>query len=164
MKNKYSPRYQQLPTELKGMTRHHPLYTKWLNMRDRCRNPKNPKYPRYGGRGITVCKRWESFKKFYEDMNPSYQVEMTIDRIDNNKGYSPNNCEWTTRQKNNTNTARAIFVTYKGEKRLLKTWCDELSLQYDIMRHRINHGWAIEEAFSTPKLLNYSHKHNKLIK
>jgi hypothetical protein len=66
-------------------------------MLDRCRNPRNPAYPNYGGRGITVCKRWLSFVNFYADMWATYRPGLTLDRIDNDGNYEPGNCEWATR-------------------------------------------------------------------
>lgn len=72
-------------------------------MRKRCLNPNHPKYPRYGGRGITICERWSSFENFLMDMGPRPE-RLTLERIDNNQGYDPFNCVWETRAANNRNT------------------------------------------------------------
>lgn len=69
----------------------------WKGMRTRCTNPKAHQYKDYGGRGIRVCERWESFESFYEDMKAGYTDELSIDRINNDGDYAPNNCRWATR-------------------------------------------------------------------
>lgn len=79
----------------------------WHKMIKRCTNPKDPAYKNYGGRGITVCDRWlGSFEAFYEDMGPRPHKDLTIERVDNDKGYCPENCKWETRKENNRNVRK----------------------------------------------------------
>lgn len=83
--------------------RKHPLYTTWSNMLSRCTNPNTPNYENYGGRGITVCPRWFHFKNFAHDVGQKPSKAHSLDRIDNDKGYSPANCKWSTRKEQNLN-------------------------------------------------------------
>lgn len=92
----------------------HPLYTVWQSMRDRCRNPNNRQWNRYGGRGIDICPQWDDFRTFVSDMGER-PPGTSLDRIDNEKGYSPDNCRWATRKEQQRNQSRAVYVTIDGE-------------------------------------------------
>ncbi|HCP78957.1 MAG: hypothetical protein CML16_03100 [Pusillimonas sp.] len=83
-------------------------YNTWIKIRDRCSNPRNAKYPDYGGRGITVCDRWHVFENFLSDMGTKPAPELSIDRINNDGDYEPGNCRWATakQQANNRRAAR----------------------------------------------------------
>ena len=96
---------------------HHPAYISWLNMKTRCGYKNHHGWVNYGGRGISVCERWfDSFENFWADMGNTYKEGLSIDRIDNEKGYSPGNCRWATKvqQTNNTRMSRRNKSGYRG--------------------------------------------------
>ena len=97
------------------------LYATWQNMKERCRNPKNNNYHNYGGRGITVCEEWKnSFQSFYDwAMSNGYSDNLTLDRIDVNGNYCPNNCRWSTKKFQANNTRRNIYITYNKKTQTL---------------------------------------------
>jgi len=123
-------------------------YTTWLNMKSRCLNKNNKRYKDYGGRGITICKEWEnSFETFYKDMGKRLN-EMSIDRVDNNKGYSKENCRWATNKEQARNTRRNKMVAYKGENFCLKDWAKKLDIKYTTLWYRLKRGWSVKRAFT----------------
>lgn len=125
------------------------LYQTWCDIKKRCYNPNNKRYKDWGGRGIAVCSEWkDDFQAFYDwAINNGYDDSLTIDRIDNNKGYEPNNCRWATTKQQTRNRRNTKYITYKGESKPLAEWCEILNLNYDKVKHRINnYGWSIEKA------------------
>lgn len=128
------------------------LYNIWLNMKDRCKNPNNKFYYNYGGRGVTVCPEWDNDYCIFRDwaINNGYQDNLTIDRLDNDKGYSPDNCRWATRQQQSNNLKKNIILEYNGEKHTMAEWSRILNISYMALCHRIERGWEVERALSTP--------------
>lgn len=124
------------------------LYKIYSNMKDRCNRVNCPAYKDYGARGIKVCNEWENdFNKFYEwSINNGYNDKLTIDRMDNNKGYSPDNCRWVDRKTQCLNTRYNIYITYNNETKTLKEWTDELGLSYSKTWRRLHRGWSFERA------------------
>jgi hypothetical protein len=94
----------------------HPLYHIWFNMKDRCEKSQHQAYANYGGRGIKVCERWNDIATFIADMYPTYRARLQLDRIDNDLGYSPENCCWSTPQDNASNKRTNVFVLLNGER------------------------------------------------
>ena len=115
------------------------LYKIWECMKYRCSNPNRPEYPHYGGRGIVVCDEWKNdFLNFYEwSMNNGYNNSLTIDRIDVNGNYEPNNCRWADAKTQANNTTRCIYITYQDKTQTLTQWCEELGFPYDTIRARL---------------------------
>lgn len=112
----------------------------WRKMLERCRNPRASCYHRYGGRGIRVCDRWLEFKAFYEDMGDPPDG-FSIDRIDNDGPYSPENCRWATDLEQAANKSTTKKVTRDGRTLTLREWCEELGLPVATIRRRVELGW-----------------------
>jgi hypothetical protein len=126
-------------------------YRIWVQMKDRCSNPKIRNYPKYGGRGITVCERWkDSFESFYSDMGPRPSLEHSIDRINNDGNYEPGNCRWSTRLEQARNRRNSFRVTYDGVTMSLQMWSEETGIHWKTMRHRLQRGWSTKAALFTP--------------
>jgi hypothetical protein len=125
-----------------------PLYQIWGSMRDRCNNPGNPNYDRYGGRGIRVCKRWDDYVNFKKDMGPTRPEGMTLDRIDNNGPYSPANCRWASRKEQAHNNSRNRLIWWKDKKRTVASVADELGVSRDRAYYRLKMGWPLDKVFS----------------
>lgn len=120
-------------------------------MIDRCYNEKNQHYSRYGGRGILICDEWkESFEAFYADMGSRPSDEHSIDREDNGKGYSKDNCRWTTQDVQTRNRENNVYYELNGERKLLGDWCRDLNLNIVAVTNRIYRGWSFEEAINIP--------------
>lgn len=123
----------------------------WIQMRDRCRRPSHHAWKDYGGRGITVCDRWGSFENFLADMGPRPSTKHSLDRINCNLGYSPENCRWTTMKTQNRNKQGNALLTHNGKTQCLSAWAEETGLSIQVIRARIqNHGWTVEQALTTP--------------
>lgn len=126
-------------------------YYVWQAMKARCSNPNNKQWDDYGGRGITVCPEWKnSFLTFASDMGDC-PGGYFIDRVDNDKGYSPENCKWVTAMESNSNKRNVTLIEYNGETLPMKTWANKIGLCPDTLKKRIvTKGWDIERAFTEP--------------
>jgi hypothetical protein len=129
-------------------------YRSWIGMISRCCNEKDTSYHNYGGRGIKVCDEWlNSFSKFYDAMGsmPKDGKRYSIERIDNNKDYTPDNCRWATYTEQANNRRDNVNLTYMGRTQTLAQWADELGLNRGTLRDRIQkHCWSVERSLSTP--------------
>lgn len=121
-------------------------YSIWKNIKSRCFNKSNPRYERWGGRGITMCERWAlSFTDFLADMG-SCPEKFSIDRINNDGNYEPGNCRWASPQEQANNTRRNIIVEHEGRRQNVSQWARELGLKPVNVHHRIFRGVAPHKA------------------
>lgn len=129
-----------------GMSKHH-AYQSWADMRQRCNNKKHKWYPSYGGRGINVCAEWESFEKFWQDMGELWFPKAQIGRLDNNIGYSKENCRWETalQQQNNKSNSRFI-MTPDGELTMSQA-ARKYGVSFGCLLYRINAGYPEDQLF-----------------
>ena len=131
--------------------RHEILYNIWCAMKERCNNPHNKRYERYGGRGITVCDEWQSDYAAFRSwaLENGFDDGLTIDRINGNGNYSPNNCRWVTTAAQNRNYSRNHLLTYKGETLCLADMADKYGVNRATVLFRLKSGKSVEEALST---------------
>jgi len=125
-------------------------YHTWLDMNARCSNSRRTDFHNYGGRGIHVCARWRDFAAFYADMGPRPSPQHTIDRIDNDGPYAPDNCRWATRQEQIVNKRNNHRVTFQGRTLTISQWAAELDLRFSTLLGRFRSGWSTERALTTP--------------
>jgi hypothetical protein len=119
-------------------------------MMDRCYRKNNPQFKDYGGRGITVCDRWFDFVNFLTDMGEK-PAGLTLERRDNDKGYSPSNCYWATRKQQGINKRNTKFLTFRGETKPLNEWAVITGISRAVIRGRVyTYGWTDEQALSVP--------------
>ena len=123
------------------------LYRRYYHMKDRCGNPNDKRYHRYGGRGIKVCDEWlQDYNKFESwALENGYKPGLAIDRIDNDGDYSPENCRFITPAENNQNRCTSRFFTYNGKTQNLTQWCEEYGLKYHTVLCRLRRGWDFEK-------------------
>ena len=128
------------------------LYSIYRNMMTRCYNPRFKSYPRYGGRGISVCEEWLSnFAKFKEWAETNgYDDSLTLDRINNDGNYEPTNCRWITLREQSLNTSRNHLVEIDGIRKPLDEWSKSYGINPKTVRDRLVRGWDYERAIKTP--------------
>ena len=128
-------------------------YRAWNAMINRTTNKNYHAYKDYGARGIKVCDRWlHSFENFFDDMGYAPTPSHSVDRIDNNKGYSPNNCRWATKIEQAANRRVNRFITYNNETHYIEEWGRITNIGGVNIIKRLERGWSIEKALTTPKL------------
>lgn len=141
------------------------LYKIWDSIKGRCNNPKNRHYKNYGGRGIRICDRWEdSYDNFKDDMGEPASPKHTIDRIDINGNYEPRNCRWATRKQQANNRYCSVYWTVNGKTQTISEWAHETGIYRGTLTGRVERGWSIEKAVTTPVRKPKKNKEiNKLI-
>ena len=125
------------------------IYITWQGMHTRCANPRYKLFHRYGGRGIYVCKRWQLFENFYADMGDKPKGA-SLDRIDNDGPYSPQNCRWASSKQQGRNRSTSRMLTYKGKTQTLVEWSEQLGVEYQTFCTRSIRGWSDERIIETP--------------
>ena len=138
---------------LKHGLKNTPLYERWKGMRARCNNKNHRWYKNYGGKGIKVCERWNNFELFHLDMYPSFidhikthgKTNTSIDRLDNKKGYCPENCKWSTRKEQNKNRSNIKLYKYNGEYKNLAEWGKIFNVKYLFLYSRIKKGKKLKQ-------------------
>lgn len=128
-----------------------PEYRTWTGIKTRCLNPNDRGYPRYGGRGITICDRWrDSFEAFLADVGRRPSPAHSIDRINNDRGYEPGNVRWTTADVQSRNRRTVVRITYGEKTMTLHDWGVEIGISASTLKQRLRLGWSVERAFTTP--------------
>lgn len=124
----------------------HPLYHRWIQMIARCHHPQCDRYKWYGARGICVCRRWRTFNQFVSEMGIPPFPGATVERVDRNSGYNPNNCIWCTQKQQMRNTSANHNLTVKEKTQCIKAWAEEIGVPRTRIRDRIRLGWNHEDA------------------
>lgn len=146
-------------TEIGDRTRKHGMsktriFNIWAGMRKRCLNPKCKAYKNYGGRGIKIDPRWDSFENFYEDVHESYADNLSLDRYpDINGDYGPSNFRWATQKTQNNNRRTNVHVELDGESKTLAEWSNISGVHPTVIKYRLKNNWSVREAIfkATPK-------------
>lgn len=131
-----------------GMSRTR-IYRTWKAMLGRCNSESHKAYPLYGGRGIKVCSRWHDFRAFYADMG-DLPAGKSLDRIDNDGDYSPENCRWATHEEQGNNRRTNHLLTFNGKTQTCTEWAHELGMNPYTLNGRLSKGWSAERALTTP--------------
>jgi hypothetical protein len=136
------------PAFTHGKTRS-PEYLVWIDMRRRCRNQNRSDFGRYGGRGIQVCERWQSFENFYADMGPRPDGT-SLDRVDNNGNYEPENCRWATPLQQGNNKSNNRLIAIGGELVPVAEAARRSGINQQAIHRRLKLGWSDADALMTP--------------
>lgn len=128
----------------------HPLYQRWRSMMSRCFNPSARAFKNYGARGIKVCDRWCNFDNFIADNAHGLQPGLSIDRIDNDGPYSPENCRWATRLEQTINRRTTRYITFLGRTQCVTHWAREMGMHQATLDRRLRRGWSVERAITEP--------------
>jgi len=125
-------------------------YKVWRSMKKRCEIPSDTAYSKYGAVGIKICKRWNKFENFLKDMGERPSLNHSIDRINNNSNYTPQNCRWATTKEQSRNRTHNIWIEYKGERLILADWALKLKIGAATINYRLKAGWPIEDVLFKP--------------
>lgn len=139
-----------------------PEYKSWAHMMGRCYNKRNPDYKDYGGRGIVVCDEWKASSNFLRWADTSgYAPGLTIERINNDGNYCPENCKWITNEQQARNRRSNHWITVNGQTKLMIDWAAESGINYDALRWRVSAGWPVNELLAPSNSLSRRRKNGK---
>lgn len=124
-----------------------PIYAIWRSMMQRCFDKGSQAYHRYGGRGISVCERWQSFENFYADMGERPDGT-SLERLDNDGDYNPENVIWADAKAQANNRRSNVVIEYNGEKKTMQQWADQLGVKIGTLWMRFNRGWSVDRAMT----------------
>lgn len=142
-------------TRTHGMARSS-TYNIWRSMLARCENPSRKDYPRYGGRGITVCKRWHKFESFLADMGER-PAGLSLDRRNNDRGYTRANCHWATGTEQARNSHANRILEWNCVRQTVAAWAEDLGIAYNTLTARLRRGWDVRRSLCTPVDKRFSH-------
>ena len=129
------------------------LYAIWKSMKGRCERSTDPRFADYGGRNIFVCEEWrnnyESFRNWA--VANGYSDKLTLDRIDNDKGYCPDNCRWATQKEQANNKRSNHYIEFNGERKTLQEWANTIGMTHSALIRRLQRWGSVEEALTIPK-------------
>lgn len=125
-------------------------YSVWQSMKSRCNNRHSQFFSNYGDRGIRVCKQWEKFENFWDDMKDGYEEGLTLERIDNDCDYHPSNCRWATYREQQRNKTTNNILTLNGISKTLIEWVEETGIGGVTITSRLKRGWTIQKTLTTP--------------
>lgn len=151
-----------MPSRKPGRISSSPEYSAWGNMIQRCLNPAHPSFKDYGGRGITVCDRWRKSANFLADMGPRPTHKHTIERLDNDGSYCPENCEWRPRSDQLENQRRTVRITFNGETHSLNRWAKQLGLNAHSLEKRLAN-LPLDRAMNPKRISNHERKSIRLL-
>lgn len=124
-------------------------YGSWKSMMSRCYDPNHEAHGRYAGRGIKVCDRWHDFRNFRVDMGER-PLGLTLERVDNDRGYDPGNCEWRTPKEQANNRRDNVLVSFDGKTKTVSAWAAFIGIPRDSLDRRFRNGWSIERSLTEP--------------
>lgn len=128
---------------------HGPTWRSWKSMHDRCYLRAHKSWKDYGGRGIAVCASWHVYENFRAEMGER-PAGTQLDRVDNNRGYEPSNCRWSTPRQNANNRRSSVFLEFMGERLTVMQWARRIGVGHDTLSGRLEKGWSVEDALTRP--------------
>ena len=122
-------------------------------MIQRCTNKRSTGFKNYGAKGVVVCDHWRVFESFLADMGECPSTKHTLDRIDNSKGYSPDNCRWATMREQQNNRSNNVLIEYQDQRLTAEEWSRRAGIKRHTIDRRLERGWSVEDALTVKPVL-----------